>query len=479
MIPRSLLLLCAFALLLAPVVLAAGNHRGADIEDNEFAEFEDLGDEEEDDGVVETERGDDDFEDGNEAEAPFEKEFDEDDDDGIVEDEDEFEHFHDTEEFENFEREKPFKGKGPSDTPDLEIAKLPVHLRNNWDSYYMEILMVVGILAYVLNYISGKSKNQKLSTAWLSSHLELLESNFALVGDDGGQKDPPVTGQLVKESESRYCLWCSGRSCCEGMLVELKLLKRQDLVSVVAKLMKPGSDELVITVTMNSEDMDTFILFAGRKKIASKMQKEMQDLSQFCQDKRSGDKYGMSSSNVVLAESAEVIQGVMDGKITSCLAQYEELFEYLHFSDQFSGPKPNTDEEQPTKMPETKKVLIFCFKVPGGPRCSKADMEGMLPMMKLVMYCIEKVKRYKLSREAKLKADKARAKVSESFVKLAHAQRQEAAQLRREEKRRVEKDRLLNEEDPEKARKLEEKQYKKDMRKRLNPGMKQMKVRVT
>lgn len=37
--------------------------------------------------------------------------------------------------------------------------------------------------------------------------------------------------------------------------------------------------------------------------------------SQFCQDKRSGDKYGMSSSNVVLADSAEVIQGVMDGKV--------------------------------------------------------------------------------------------------------------------------------------------------------------------
>ncbi|XP_038044628.1 coiled-coil domain-containing protein 47-like [Patiria miniata] len=475
----SLLLLALCGLLLAPLVLgAAGNHRGADIEDNEFAEFEDLGDEEEDDGTVETEGDGDDFDDVVEAEGPFEGDFDEE-EDGVVEDEDEFEHFHDTEEFENFEKEKPFKGKGSSDTPDLEIAKLPMHLRNNWDSYYMEILMIVGILAYVLNYVTGKSKNQKLSTAWLNSHLELLESNFALVGDDGSQKDPPVTGQLLKESESRYCLWCSGRSCCEGMLVELKLLKRQDLVSVVAKLMKPGSDEILITVTMNSEDMDSFILFAGRKKIASKMQKDMQDLSQYCQDKRSGEKYGLPSSSVVFAESAEVIQGVVDGKISSCLGQYEDMFEYLHFSDQFSGLKPNADDEQPSKMPDTKKVLIFCFKVPGGARCTKVDMESMLPMMKMVLYCIEKVKRYKLSREAKLKADKARAKVSESFVKLAHAQRQEAAQQRREEKRRVEKDRLLNEEDPEKARKLEEKQYRKDMRKRLNPGMKQMKVRVT
>lgn len=40
-------------------------------------------------------------------------------------------------------------------------------------------------------------------------------------------------------------------------------------------------------------------------------------------------------------------------------------------------------------------------------------------------------------------------------MKQAHTQRQEAAQLRREEKRRAEKERILNEEDPEKARKLE------------------------
>ncbi len=33
-----------------------------------------------------------------------------------------------------------------------------------------------------------------------------------------------------------------------------------------------------ITVTMNKEDMDTFVLFVGSKKSASRMAKEMQDL---------------------------------------------------------------------------------------------------------------------------------------------------------------------------------------------------------
>ena len=40
-------------------------------------------------------------------------------------------------------------------------------------------------------------------------------------------------------------------------------------------------------------------------------------------------------------------------------------------------------------------------------------------------------------------------------MKAAHGQRQEAAQLRREEKIRADKERLMNEDDPDKARKLE------------------------
>ena len=42
-------------------------------------------------------------------------------------------------------------------------------------------------------------------------------------GDDGMSKEPQ-SGVLVKESESVYTLWCTGRQYCEGMLVELKVV---------------------------------------------------------------------------------------------------------------------------------------------------------------------------------------------------------------------------------------------------------------
>lgn len=54
-----------------------------------------------------------------------------------------------------------------------------------------------------------------------------------------------------------------------------------------------------------------------------------------------------------------------------------------------------------------------------------------------------------------MKAERNRARVEENFLKQTHAQRQEAAQTRREEKKRAEKERIMNEEDPERQRRLE------------------------
>ena len=67
---------------------------------------------------------------------------------------------------------------------------------------------------------------------------------FFITGDDGTSKEP-VPGQLMKESENIYTLWCSGRQCVEGMLVELKFIKRQDLINVMSSLLKPAADQIV------------------------------------------------------------------------------------------------------------------------------------------------------------------------------------------------------------------------------------------
>lgn len=53
-----------------------------------------------------------------------------------------------------------------------------------------------------------------------------------ILGDDGSAEKSDAPG-FIKESENIFTLWCSGRTCCEGMLVELKLIKVNLIVRFV------------------------------------------------------------------------------------------------------------------------------------------------------------------------------------------------------------------------------------------------------
>lgn len=195
-------------------------------EDNEFAEFEDF--EIEDDITSQSKEANkkDDVEESNVNNNNNQyislNDDDEDENEIIIEDETEYEHFQDTEEFEGF------SDGGKDDKieiePKITITKVPIHFRANWDSYWLEILMVVGLIVYFINFATGRSKNMKLANTWFQTHKSLLEEQFALVGDDGLAELKENSG-LLKESENVFTLWCSGRVCCEGMLVELKFIK--------------------------------------------------------------------------------------------------------------------------------------------------------------------------------------------------------------------------------------------------------------
>ena len=57
-------------------------------------------------------------------------------------------------------------------------------------------------------------------------------------------------------------------------------------------------------------------------------------------------------------------------------------------------------------------VLIFVFNLLTKDKTLEQAIEETKPLMQLVFYCMDKVKRYKLSREAKNTADKNRTKAS-------------------------------------------------------------------
>nr|CAG4644078.1 EOG090X08PA [Lepidurus arcticus] len=438
-------------------------------EDNDFAEFEDL---EEDWEAAKTEDVEEKL---SPLEAAIPLSVGDDDEEITVEDEEsEFEHLKDEEEFEGFDGEKPTAGKN-QEGPKITFAKVPMHLRSNWESYWLELIVLSGIVIYFLNFFTGRARNQKIAQAWFTAHKTILEDNFALVGDDGHLENPQ--GGLMKESDHTYVLWCSGRVGCSGMLVELRLLKRQDIVTMVYNLIRPTTDQLRITVYMNPEEMDNYVFCLAQKKTAAKLVKELADLGAFCPEKKSVEKFCLPANFALHSEIGEAATALVDTRVTSVINKFPDMVDSIHFSDQYTGPK-QTEEVLLSKMPSPKKVLIFTSNLSLKSGSLDESMEQCRPFLQMVLYCIDRVKKFRLSKEAKVKAEKNRLKAEEAFLKSTHAARVEAAAVKREEKRRTEKEKILLEEDPEKQRRWEDKEAKRAAKKRL-PKMKQLKVKLT
>ncbi|OON21766.1 hypothetical protein X801_02332 [Opisthorchis viverrini] len=336
---------------------------------------------------------------------------------------------------------------------DLKVVKIPRHLRGSWDSYYLEMLFISMLVIYFSNFLIGRSKNTQLATAWFAAHKPILETQFAMVGDDGQAE--PGSGTLLKESEHLYSLWCSGRAYCDAMLVELRLLKRQCLVFTLANWFQPAYDTIVAKVIMEDSEMDGWVMAVGRKRRLQALMKDHQDLAFFCPDKRGQRHPGLPESLTVLSELSEATTSMLNAPICKFLTDNEECVDYLFFSDQYTGPKPPPDETPSAKLPVTQKVLIFGFRVGTKGSVSVEDMEAAAPLFQFIFYVIDKVHRLRLGKEAKAKSERNRQRAYDTRLKAVHSLRQEAAQTRREERVRANKERIMAEEDPEKARRLE------------------------
>lgn len=95
----------------------------------------------------------------------------------------------------------------------------------------------------------------------------------------------------------------------------------------------------------------------------------------------------------MLSEIAEASSSLLDSRLIAALNKYSHLIEYIHVSDQYSGPVQQEDPNT-LKQPEVKRILHCGFNMP-----AKIDMEEMKPLLVLVFYLMERIKRFRLSKE--------------------------------------------------------------------------------
>lgn len=101
----------------------------------------------------------------------------------------------------------------------------------------------------------------------------------------------------------------------------------------------------------------------------------------------------MPTGFVVLSEIPEATSAILENRVITALSKYQQFIDYIHISDQFSGPIQQ-DETTSLKQPETKPVLMAGFNLP-----KDGDMEAVKPLLILIFYLMERLKVLRISKE--------------------------------------------------------------------------------
>lgn len=297
------------------------------------------------------------------------------------------------------------------------------------EHYYYEMLAGAMLVLYAVNVFIGKQRNEAIALAWARNFVSegaVFEKNFSLLGV-GDADDGEV---LLKESQSIFKFYASGRRFCDGMLATLDLRARQDFLSMLLYLVSPREDKLEIEVYMQPLGMPSTVLACATQKLIRTLVKDNNDLKTYTKQipvKQISDWPG--NKLAVHTESAEVFYDLFTPEIRALFtgAELETTIKYfrtMHFTSEYQG---STHQ----------KVLRFSFALP-----AYHHMEDLGKLMSMVPLFIDVVGAYKLSPEAKKRADKSRADELERLWKEGADSRREALQQKKRDEYEAEMERI-------------------------------------
>lgn len=367
--------------------------------------------------------------------------------------------------------------------PDLKLVHVPTPIVYRWESYYVEIGFIFAFLLYFINFLVGGNKNSNIALQMYKSSGETLKHQFALVGgspqvrdnqkrDDDGEattSSPKKQKGIIKGNDSSYTVWCSGRLGMDGLLIELSLLRRQDLLTMAMNILKPSHDSIILRFVLNNEGYENFVFCIANKTQAPRLIRDMVDINTFCPKRKPISQYGVDSERLfIMSEIRDVTTFILDDSTISFLEENQKMIDFIHITDQYSTLR-SEEMSAAQKLKNPKRMATFSFGL-------QPKLVNTSELINFSLSLLDRLRKFKLARDGKLKSEKNRQKINEILQKTALSQRQEAAQLKKDELRRLEKERMYNEDDPAKQRRWEKKEAKREQKKN-KMRVKQLKVK--
>jgi hypothetical protein len=91
----------------------------------------------------------------------------------------------------------------------------------------------------------------------------------------------------------------------------------------VAALIKSINDTIVYTIDFSKDDLETFVFCLARKRCAAKLHRDMNDLGQFCSERKNAEKRGLTGNYQILSEIGEVSTAVIDTRVADFIDKYD------------------------------------------------------------------------------------------------------------------------------------------------------------
>nr|CAG8445426.1 12901_t:CDS:10 [Entrophospora candida] len=261
--------------------------------------------------------------------------------------------------------------------------------------FYGEMFICISIVLYLINYFIGKIKNENIAKYWMSMNIQIFKHNFSLIGNENDKA-------LIKDGPADYLFYLSGRRNCK--YIHGRITVKHDILQTTTDFVltqfTPNVkllDTITYQIFMNDHDYDDFV-FAVTKKSASK----------------------------------SLVESRYDLLIVDLLKETEDYLIAFIISDQ-----PRIRPEKPSLT--YPKTITVIHEIKNDP----AEIQRTLKITELTMLLIDLVStRCYFAPETKNKFKRNREEANKRILKSTEAERLEAIQQKKVEKKRSEAERI-------------------------------------
>jgi hypothetical protein len=292
------------------------------------------------------------------------------------------------------------------------------------ENYFYEYLAVTFLVLYLANYFYSRGANEKLAIAYINSILPTLEKNFSAVGlysQETKAKNEIIAVQareiLIKDSNSLYKLFCSGRRNTVGCLISLQFQPNYDFLYQIYYLFDNNNlsnkNLIHFDITLHSLRNLPLIFALIRKKNALSYKKNNPDLNDLASIAKQSSRLPNNNNFSIITDTFELANNteILEDNIVKMIENFPQLLWSIHLTDQ---PKP---------------ILRVSLQFPR----NSNDLSGLVTLTKMIFYLIDRVSGVELSGAAFSKNSAIRKSIAEKVEKEEKMKKLEEIKAKRDQ----------------------------------------------